>query len=90
MIFLTAKKNRSKQDKKGVLYFSLILAVSMTAAVLPFIDVENQRLKNFMDNILYIFPILLIVLYSWAFNYTFKKRIPGKNRNKSRRNITTA
>jgi len=90
MIFLTAKKTRSRQDKKGVLYFSFILVISMIASVLPFIDVENQRFKNFLDNSLYIFPILLIVLYSWAFNYTFKKKMPGKNRGKSKRNVTAA
>jgi prolipoprotein diacylglyceryltransferase len=90
MIFLTAKKNRSRQHKKGVLYFSFILAISIIASVLPFIDVEDQQIKNVIDNSLFIFPILFIVSYSWAFNYTFKKRIPGKNQRKTKRKITTA
>jgi hypothetical protein len=90
MIFLTAKKNRTGKDKKGVVYFSFILGSSMIASVLPFIDIENQRIRNFIDNSLFVFPILLIIFYSLAFNYTFKKRLPGNTKRKSKRKITPA
>lgn len=88
MIFLTAKKTRTRQHKKGVLYFSFILGLSVISSVLPFVDVENKLIKNFLDNGLIAFPLLIIPFYSLAFNYTFKKRKPGKSHRKSREKMT--
>jgi hypothetical protein len=80
MIFLTAKKNRSRKHKKGVLYFSIILGLSVIASVLPFVEVENKFLKRFLDNSQFLFPLILIACYSLAFNYTFKSKKPGSHK----------
>ena len=90
MIYFFDRKIRYKKRSKGLLYFGIILILSIILVIIPFVANENQFLKPVVENSYFLFPVIDIILLLIGFKIAFSNLNHQHHRKRSSTKRRTA
>ena len=85
MIYFFDRKIRYKKKSKGLLYFGIILILSIILVIVPFVASENELLKPVVENSYFLFPVIDIILLLIGFKIAFSSFKGHRKRSTTRR-----
>jgi H+/Cl- antiporter ClcA len=85
MFYFFDRKLRYKKKSRGLLWFAIILILSMILVIVPFIGLENSFLRPVLDISYILFPVIDVLLLVFGFRLAFRDLNSSRRRSYKRK-----